>query len=996
MKKTGQSRYRGFHPKGASSTIFKKNYDLLGGVCMAALALAFTIPAARAASFSASNETELYRAIEDAQTSPDATSTITLTSSFEITSPPPAIAGKAITIETGANTLSYVSAALFDIAGDASLTISGQIQGTGVLNTGLLTKTGGGELIIDAAGSGITRIGLDDGHTLISGGSEVTFGTSASGTLAQLDIAGDAGQVASLTLSGQGTRLVATGTDPTDLSNGTGSQTTLTIKDGAAYSTTGGIRLHTPSSGGVATVNVLGDGSLEGGGFTSNGGTSYINVLDGGVVDISGVTSFGGAGNIAFAGGNATAIVSGEGSRWDTSTTLSMHTGSLSILDGGVVTAATVNIGTTTSNVATDFDVLVSGTGSELSATAINLGTRRTGTLTIADDGRVVVNGGASALVVGGAFPNSDATLNIGGAVGEAAAGAGTLEASAVTLAASADINFNHTETGYVFDIPINGSGAINQIAGHTIFNADQTGFAGQTNVRAGALAVNGILGGTMDVFGGTLQGTGTVGSTTNHAGGMIAPGNSIGTLTVAGDYTSNGGGLEIESVLGGDSSPSDLLVITGNSILGTGATRVGVINLGGVGAPTVEGIKIVDVAGASDSGAFSLVSDYVFEGEQAVVGGAYAYRLYQNGVSTPADGDWYLRSALVPVVPPVVPPVTPPAPATPLYQPGVPLYESYANVLQSFNALGTLQQRVGNRAWSGAGVVESGEPADGTIQGNGAWGRILAAHGNFKPKTSTSGAQYDVDLWKLQAGADGLLYDGNAGRLIGGISGHYGTISSDIASRFGDGSISSTGYGLGGTLTWYANNGFYLDGQAQVSWYDSDLSSRTAGLGLTSGNNGFGYGLSIEGGQKIVLGPNWSITPQAQLAYSEVNFDDFTDAFGASVGLDRGSSLKGRLGISADYQNEWRDEAGEISRSHVYGIANLYYDFLDGSQTDVAGVKFTSENDPLWGGIGIGGSYNWGDDRYSLFGEASVNTSLGNFGDSYAVKGNAGLRVKF
>ena len=213
---------------------------------------------------------------------------------------------------------------------------------------------------------------------------------------------------------------------------------------------------------------------------------------------------------------------------------------------------------------------------------------------------------------------------------------------------------------------------------------------------------------------------------------------------------------------------------------------------------------------------------------------------------------------------------------------------------------------------------------------------------------------------------------------------------------QIGDGTISSTGYGLGGTLTWYANNGFYLDGQAQVSWYDSDLSSRTAGLGLTSGNNGFGYGLSIEGGQKIVLGPNWSITPQTQLAYSEVNFDDFTDAFGASVGLDRGSSLKGRLGISADYQNEWRDEAGQISRSHVYGIASLYYDFLDGSQTDVAGVKFTSENDPLWGGIGIGGSYNWGDDRYSLFGEASVNTSLGNFGDSYAVKGNAGLRVKF
>src|SRR5690606_1452417 len=206
------------------------------------------------------------------------------------------------------------------------------------------------------------------------------------------------------------------------------------------------------------------------------------------------------------------------------------------------------------------------------------------------------------------------------------------------------------------------------------------------------------------------------------------------------------------------------------------------------------------------------------------------------------------------------------------------------------------------------------GETADGTIQGNGVWGRIEAAHGNFEPKTSTSGAQYDVDIWKLQAGVDGSLYDGEAGRLIGGISGHYGTISSDIASVFGNGSISSTGYGLGSTLTWYANSGFYLDGQAQVSWYDSNLSSRTAGLGLTSGNNGFGYGLSIEGGQKIALGPNWSVTPQAQLAYSEVNFDDFTNVFGASVGLDRANSLKGRLGISADYQNEWRDEAGQIS----------------------------------------------------------------------------------
>lgn len=606
--------------------------------------------------------------------------------------------------------------------------------------------------------------------------------------------------------------------------------------------------------------------------------------------------------------------------------------------------------------------------------------------------GQTVVTAGTLALTGTGGIAAServvaDGTFNISGtnagATIQRLAGTGEVAVGGQTLTLA---NANDTFSGQ-----FSGTGGLVLMTGQQMLTGDSSAFAGATTVRDGLLSVNGVLGGTMNVNGGRLQGIGTVGTTSHDAGATIAPGNSIGTLTINGDYIGKGGLVEIETVLGNDSSSTDLLNITGNT---SGTANVKVINVGGVGAPTIEGIKIIDIGGTSD-GVFSLKGDYLFEGDQAVVGGAYAYRLYQNGVSTPADGDWYLRSALEPVVPSITPPVTP-APVVPLYQPGVPLYESYANILQSFNALGTLQQRVGNRSWSGAGIDETGEPADGSIQGNGSWGRIEAAHGSFNPKTSTSGAQYDLDLWKLQLGVDGSLYDEEAGRLIVGLSGHYGTISSDIASIFGDGSIKSTGYGLGGTLTWYANSGFYLDGQAQVSWYDSELSSRTTGLDLKNDSDGFGYSLSIEGGQKIALGSNWSITPQAQLAYSEVSFDDFTDVFGASVALDRGNSLKGRLGTSADYQNEWRDEDGQISRSHVYGIANLYYDFLEGSRTDVAGVKFTSENDPLWGGIGIGGSYSWSDDKYSLFGETLVDTSLRDFGDSYALKGVAGLRVKF
>lgn len=98
---------------GASDRKSNKKFELAAGVCIAALALGLTTPAALAANFEAADQAGLYQAILDAQASADAASTITLTGSFQITSPPPPIAGKAITIDTGANTLTYDSAAAF-------------------------------------------------------------------------------------------------------------------------------------------------------------------------------------------------------------------------------------------------------------------------------------------------------------------------------------------------------------------------------------------------------------------------------------------------------------------------------------------------------------------------------------------------------------------------------------------------------------------------------------------------------------------------------------------------------------------------------------------------------------------------------------------------------------------------------------------------------------------------------------------------------------------
>ncbi len=47
-------------------------------------------------------------------------------------------------------------------------------------------------------------------------------------------------------------------------------------------------------------------------------------------------------------------------------------------------------------------------------------------------------------------------------------------------------------------------------------------------------------------------------------------------------------------------------------------------------------------------------------------------------------------------------------------------------------------------------------------------------------------------------------------------------------------------------------------------------------------------------------------------------------------------------------------------------------------------------------GGIGIGGSYNRNDDKYSIYGEGLVNTRLNNSTDNHSLKGNIGFRVKW
>ncbi|MEH2487907.1 autotransporter outer membrane beta-barrel domain-containing protein [Bradyrhizobium sp. AZCC 2230] len=507
---------------------------------------------------------------------------------------------------------------------------------------------------------------------------------------------------------------------------------------------------------------------------------------------------------------------------------------------------------------------------------------------------------------------------------------------------------------------------------------------AGAANVFSAASAFSVLSGGTFD-----LNGHDQTVASLGNAGTVRLNGAAGTTLTVTGDYVGGNGLLRLNTALGSDASVTDRLVVQGNTL---GATALQVTNVGGTGAPTVEGIKVVDVGGASN-GTFTLQGNYVIQGQQAVVGGAYAYTLQKNGISTPADGDWYLRSSLV--NPSSSAPSAPAAPPGPLYQPGVPLYENYALILLGLNELPTLQQRVGNRYWGGtdamarAGIAPV--PGDGSPTPSAFWGHIEGRRVDLQP-SNTTGSTYTADQMKLQAGLDGLALENERGRLIVGLTAQYGLTTANVTSLFGNGRIRVEGAGVGGTLTWYGDNGFYVDGQAQSMFYHSDLSSVLTG-NMTHGNEGLGYAFSVETGRRIAVGNGWSLTPQAQLAYSKVDFDSFADRFGARVTLRDDDSLLGRAGLALSHQKTWNDGSG-IVRSNVYGIANVHYEFLNGTSVDVAGTSFASAPDRLWGSIGGGGTYSWANGRYAVFGEVSYNASLADSSDNHSYKGTGGFRV--
>lgn len=495
-------------------------------------------------------------------------------------------------------------------------------SGAGVVDGGSVLVTGGMAL----AGS-LTVGEARTGALTISGGGSVTNGGFG---LVGLNSTGNG----TVLVTGAGSSWTSTGR----LEVGTSGEGTLTIADGAVVranlaSFAAGSSLVGFGVNSRGTVLVTGMGSRW-----ENAASPTIGNLGTGILTISaGGFVSGGEAYLGFGSGSSdTATITGAGSVWDTSSgpgyasIAERGQASLGIENGGAFLSRFAQVGISTGSTAA---FTVTGTGSRWTNSGIiEVGRSGSGTLTIANGGTV------SASTVRLAVNSSGTgTLIFGAAEASAAVAAGTLTTPTIELGlGAASIIFNHTGTDFALASAISGSGALRQVAGTTTLSGAST-FTGQTSVLGGTLRVTGSLGGTV-VNGAALINTGTLGGlVTNNAAltstGTLSGGlTNTGTAQIAGNLNgpvSNSGTI----TLTGGTSGIGLFEQTASGTFNLAGFAISVVAINGAGNINLGTARLTTGTG----GVNTLFSGVIGgTGSLTKVGGGV---LFLNGANTYSGG---------------------------------------------------------------------------------------------------------------------------------------------------------------------------------------------------------------------------------------------------------------------------------------------------------------------------------------------------------------------
>ena len=274
----------------------------------------------------------------------------------------------------------------------------------------------------------------------------------------------------------------------------------------------------------------------------------------------------------------------------------------------------------------------------------------------------------------------------------------------------------------------------------------------------------------------------------------------------------------------------------------------------------------------------------------------------------------------------------------------------------------------------------------------NGTWVHVAAGGGERRakhskstsdPETSTSGPgiAYSHRSYGVTAGVDFPFGIGRAG--LAGVSAHH--LRGAAALAGGDGEIEAAGTGFGLSAAWAFGNGVYVDGQFQATWYELDLSSGLRGA-LQSGVTGTVWAAGLETGRRFAVGPGLTLTPRARLVRSDVKVGAFTDNVGSRVSAIRRRSPSGRAGVELE-------AAGEGGR--LFGALDLEHEFQPDTQTEVSGVKLSSEEAGTRVLAELGVMRSWGEGRYAVRSILRYATAVGR-GGSRDYGGGLSMSIRF
>ncbi|HFD6133283.1 TPA: autotransporter-associated beta strand repeat-containing protein [Salmonella enterica] len=592
------------------------------------------------------------------------------------------------------------------------------------------------------------------------------------------------------------------------------------------------------------------------------------------------------------------------------------------------------------------------------------------------------------------------------------------------------------------------GKSLIKRGAGTLILGAQNT-YSGDTDVQEGVLwlaetatigsagsaqavniAANAAFGGHNATVNGHVNNQGSLyfvdtftvnGDVVNSSAMISGSDQPNNTLTIAGNYTGNDGHLYLNTQLGDDSSPTDKLIVTGDT---AGSTTLHITNVNGLGAQTVNGIEVIEVGGQSD-GDFTLYKGHVDIN-------AWTYTLKQDG------GDWYLRSESddVPddggdvtppddggeVTPPddggdVTPPddgggdVTPPddggditppddggditppdgggditppddggditppddggdaTPVTPQYRADIGAYLGNQWMARNLQ-MQTLYDREGSQYRS----------ADGSV-----WMRFKA--GKAESQAVNGNVDIDSDYSQFQLGGDILTWSDGAQSVTVGLMGSYINANTDsTGNRGADGSQFSAngsvdGYNLGLYATWFADaqshRGAYIDSWYQYGAYNNSVdndglsaSRYDSAAHAVSLETGYRYDIALSNRNTV------SLTPQAQVTWQRYSADTVIDDGGTRISGQNDDSWTTRLGVRVDgklYKESGRIQPFmEVNWLHASDNASATFGDTKVSQdlpNDRAEVK-----------VGIQANVS---ERLSVYAQAAGQKGKNDYGDA-------------